>query len=78
MSLGGLFQPAYEGFISAWMTSCVPRKLMRMIMTVISGIPRCPSDRSHRRNSKALFCPWYRAVAPTQFQSSVSWSGVAE
>lgn len=48
--LGGLFQPVDEAFISAWMTSCAPRKLMRMIMSVMSGIPRWPSERSQRRN----------------------------
>lgn len=59
VSFGGLFQPVDESFhLGADDLPCVPRKLMRMIMTVMSGIPRCPSERSHRRNSKARFCPW--------------------
>lgn len=49
-SVGSVQPRRCYAVISARMTSCVPRKLMRMIMRVMSGIPRWPSERSHRRN----------------------------
>ena len=50
MRLGGLFQPVDEGFHLGVDDFLSTRKLMRMIMSVMSGIPRWPSERSHRRN----------------------------
>jgi len=49
-SVGSVQPRGCYAVISARMTSCVPRKLMRMIMRVISEIPRWLSERSHRRN----------------------------